>query len=47
MLKTRDKMGLPSLGSPPVKQLTKALKELGLVEKLESIESTYGGDMDE
>ncbi len=47
MLKTRDKMGLPSLGSPPVKQLAEALKDLGLVEKLENIESIYGGDRDE
>jgi len=37
MLKTRDKMGLPSLGSPPVEQLSKVLKELGLAEKLDSI----------
>ncbi len=47
MLKTRDKMGLPSLGNPPVKQLAKALKELGLAEKLENIKSIYGGDGDE
>jgi hypothetical protein len=40
-------MGLPSLGNPPVKQLTKALKKLGLAEKLENIESIYGGDRDE
>jgi heterodisulfide reductase subunit C len=43
MLKTRNKMGLPSLGSPPVAQLTKVLKELGLTEKLESINGG-GGD---
>ncbi|MFX1261098.1 MAG: 4Fe-4S dicluster domain-containing protein [Promethearchaeota archaeon] len=44
MLKTRDKMGLPSLGSPPVEQLSKVLKELGLAKRLDSIE---GDDVDE
>ena len=39
MLKTRDKMGLPSLGSPPVEQLGKILKELGTIERVESVES--------
>ncbi|MFW9886647.1 MAG: 4Fe-4S dicluster domain-containing protein [Candidatus Thorarchaeota archaeon] len=44
MLKTRDKMGLPSLGNPPVEQLSKVLKELGLAMRLDSIE---GDDVDE
>jgi hypothetical protein len=47
MLKTRDKMGLPSLGNPPVEQLAKILKELGIVERVESAESCYGGGGDE
>ncbi|MGY5863681.1 MAG: 4Fe-4S dicluster domain-containing protein [Candidatus Thorarchaeota archaeon] len=47
MLKTRDKMGLPSLGTPPVEQLAKILKDLGVVERVESAESRYGGTGDE
>ena len=47
MLKTRDKMGLPSLGTPPAQQLSRILKELGTVERVESAESTYGGAGDE
>jgi heterodisulfide reductase subunit C len=47
MLKTREKMGLPSLGSPPVEQLGKILKELGTIERVESVESRYGGAEDE
>lgn len=47
MLKTRDKMGLPSLGTPPIKQLSRILKELGTAERLESAESRYGGVEDE
>ncbi len=47
MLKTRDKMGLPSLGSPPVDQISKILKELGISQKLETAESRYGGDGNE
>jgi len=43
MLKTRDKMGLPNLGDPPVEQLTKILKEIGVAERLEGAESRYGG----
>ncbi|KXH77116.1 MAG: hypothetical protein AM326_05685 [Candidatus Thorarchaeota archaeon SMTZ-45] len=43
MHKTREKMGLPSLGPPPVAQLGKILKELGTVERVESVESRYGG----
>jgi len=43
MLKTGEKMGLPSLGVPPVAQLGKILKELGTVERVESAESRYGG----
>ena len=47
MLKTRDKMGLPSLGTPPIAQLSRILKELGIAERLESAESRYGGVEDE
>ncbi|MGD9396105.1 MAG: 4Fe-4S dicluster domain-containing protein [Candidatus Thorarchaeota archaeon] len=47
MLKTRDKMGLPSLGTPPTQQLSRILKELGTVERVESAKSTYGGAEDE
>ncbi len=47
MLKTRDKMGLPDLGRPPVEQLRTILKELGTVQRVESAESRYGGDGDE
>lgn len=47
MLKTRQKMGLPNLGSPPVEQLDKILKELGTKERVESVESRYGGVEDE
>jgi heterodisulfide reductase subunit C len=47
MLKTRDKMGLPNLGTPPAKQLSRILKEIGTVERVESAESTYGGAGDE
>jgi heterodisulfide reductase subunit C len=47
MLRTREKMGLPDLGDPPVDQLGKILKELGTIEQVESAESRYGGDGDE
>jgi heterodisulfide reductase subunit C len=47
MLKTRDKMGLPFLGSPPVDQIVKILKELGISQKLETAEPQYGGDGNE
>ncbi len=47
MLKTRDKMGLPNLGNPPVKQLSSILKKLALAERLETAESKYGGAEDE
>ncbi len=47
MLKTREKMELPSLGSPPVEQLTKILADLKLAKRLESMESRYGGGGDE
>jgi heterodisulfide reductase subunit C len=43
MLKTREKMGLPSLGNPPVEHLEKILKELGTTEQVKSVESRYGG----
>jgi heterodisulfide reductase subunit C len=43
MLKTREKMGLPPLGIPPVEQLGRVLKELGTIERVESVESRYGG----
>jgi heterodisulfide reductase subunit C len=47
MLKTRDKMGLPDLGQPPVDQITNVLKEIGLAKKLEKLESVYGGGNNE
>ncbi|MFX1264664.1 MAG: hypothetical protein ACFFH0_04755, partial [Promethearchaeota archaeon] len=47
MIKTREKMGLPNLGSPPVEQLTKVLRNLKLAKRLESTESRYGGGEDE
>ncbi|MHA2379931.1 MAG: 4Fe-4S dicluster domain-containing protein [Candidatus Thorarchaeota archaeon] len=47
MIKTREKMGLPDLGSPPVEQLTKVLRDLKLAKRLESTESLYGGGEDE
>jgi heterodisulfide reductase subunit C len=43
MLKTREKMNLPSIGNPPVEQLGIVLKELGTKKRVESVESTYGG----
>ena len=43
MIKTREKMELPDLGSPPVEQLTKMLADLKLTKKLASTESVYGG----
>jgi heterodisulfide reductase subunit C len=47
MIKTRDKMGLPSLGTPPISQLSRILKELGTADRVESAESRYGGVGDE
>ena len=47
MLKTRDKMGLPDLGQPPVDQIASVLKEIGLAKKLEKLESVYGGGSNE
>jgi heterodisulfide reductase subunit C len=47
MLKTRMKMGLPNLGDPPVEQIAKTIKELKLKSRLESAESTYGGEQDD
>jgi hypothetical protein len=47
MLKTREKMGLPDLGSPPIVELDKVLKDLGLKERLDEVVSTYGGAQDE
>ncbi|MHA1960635.1 MAG: 4Fe-4S dicluster domain-containing protein [Candidatus Thorarchaeota archaeon] len=44
MLKTREKMGLPSLGTPPVDQILKTLKKLKLKERLVSAVSNYGGE---
>ncbi|MFX1416972.1 MAG: 4Fe-4S dicluster domain-containing protein [Promethearchaeota archaeon] len=43
MIKTREKMELPDLGSPPVEQLTKMLTDLKLAKRLESTESRYRG----
>ena len=47
MLKTREKMGLPNLGVPPVEQLGRILQELKTVEQVESAESKYGGTANE
>jgi heterodisulfide reductase subunit C len=47
MIKTREKMELPDLGSPPVEQLTKILSDLKLTKRLESTKSVYGGSKDE
>ncbi|MHA1483709.1 MAG: 4Fe-4S dicluster domain-containing protein [Candidatus Thorarchaeota archaeon] len=47
MLKTRNKMGLPDLGQPPVDQIASVLKEIGLAKKLEKLESVYGGASNE
>ncbi len=44
MIKTREKMGLPDLGSPPMEQLAKVLEDLGLQERLEKVVSKYGGE---
>jgi len=47
MLKTREKMGLPDLGQPPVDQIASVLKEIGLAEKLDKVESVYRGGSNE
>ena len=47
MLKTRTKMGLPDLGTPPMDQIVAMLADIGIVEKLEKVESIYGGNEDE
>jgi len=47
MLKTRDKMGLPDLGQPPIDQIASVLKEIGLARKLETVESVYEGGSNE
>ena len=43
MIKTRERMGLPDLGTPPMDQLEKVLADIGLKERLEKTESKYGG----
>lgn len=47
MLKTREKMGLPDLGTPPMDQIVEMLADIGIVSKLEKVESVYRGDQDE
>ncbi len=47
MLKTREKMGLPDLGTPPMDQIVAMLADIGIVSKLEKVESVYGGSEDE
>ena len=44
MLKTREKMGLPDLGTPPVDQLATILEDIGLKKRLETVVSKYGGE---
>ena len=47
MLKTREKMGLPDLGTPPMDQIVAMLADIGIVSKLDKVESVYGGSEDE
>lgn len=47
MLKTRAKMGLPDLGTPSMDQIVAMLADIGIVGKLETVESVYGGAEDE
>jgi heterodisulfide reductase subunit C len=47
MLKTRDKMGLPDLGTPPMEKIVAMLADIGIVGKLDEVESVYGGAEDE
>ena len=47
MLKTREKMGLPDLGTPPMDQIVAMLADIGILGKLEKAESIYGGSEDE
>jgi heterodisulfide reductase subunit C len=47
MLKTREKMGLPDLGTPPMDQIVAMLTDIGIVSKLDKVESVYGGSEDE
>jgi heterodisulfide reductase subunit C len=47
MTKTREKMGLPDIGSPPIDQIDTILKEIELKDKLEQVVSIYGDSKDE
>ncbi|MGQ4912388.1 MAG: 4Fe-4S dicluster domain-containing protein [Candidatus Thorarchaeota archaeon] len=47
MLKTRAKMGLPDLGTPPMDKIVAMLEDIGIVGRLETAESAYGGDVSE
>ena len=47
MLKTRAKMGLPDLGTPSMDQIVAMLADIGIVGKLETVKSVYGGAEDE
>ncbi|TFG28282.1 4Fe-4S dicluster domain-containing protein [Candidatus Thorarchaeota archaeon] len=47
MLKTREKMGLPDLGTPPMDQIVAMLVDIGIVGKIEKAESIYGGTENE
>jgi heterodisulfide reductase subunit C len=44
MIKTREKMGLPEIGTPPIDQMDKMLEDLGLKDRLEKVVSKYGGE---
>jgi heterodisulfide reductase subunit C len=47
MIKTRERMGLPDLGTPPMDQLEKVLGDIELKDRLEKTVSKYGGGEDE
>ena len=47
MIKTREKMGLPDLGTPPIEQMERVLEDLELKDRLEKVVSKYGGEQDE
>jgi len=47
MLKTRDKMGLPDLGTPPMEKIVEMLADIGILGNLEKAETVYGGPKDE
>jgi heterodisulfide reductase subunit C len=47
MLKTREKMGLPDLGTPPMDMIVEMLADIGIVSRLDKVESNFGGNEDE